>query len=358
MKDMIYKDYAFFIIGNGFDLASNHDTAFKDYLQEILNNNEIDEYSLDFITFIHYVYKKYESINNRIEFHLNDNNWADIEKSILTMENEPLINTIQEKIYVLKSNNRAIKTLIDTNTINEENLSFHICKDEYSTRDIKLILYVLKHYKNGFSSNNFLEEINRFENAFKEYLNRIFSANNSNNEIKSKNLFNKLSEGFRSGIIFNFNYTNTLDTICSKNFEVRHVHGTLKDQIIIGVDLTKVKNAKQISKTYRVLDLKKDVKLDVLPSIPKEIVFFGHSLNEQDYSYFQSIFDHVNLYSSNVRLTFYYSDYEKNGKEFYRQKERVIKLIETYGKTLDNKDHGRNLLHKLLIEERIVFKEI
>lgn len=36
----------------------------------------------------------------------------------------------------------------------------------------------------------------------------------------------------------------------------------------------------------------------------------------------------------------------------------VTKLISSYGKTLDNKDYGKNLLHKLLLEGRLTLKEI
>lgn len=37
--------------------------------------------------------------------------------------------------------------------------------------------------------------------------------------------------------------------------------------------------------------------------------------------------------------------------------DRVVKLIKTYGNTLDNKDHGKNLLHKLKLENRILIKD-
>lgn len=33
--------------------------------------------------------------------------------------------------------------------------------------------------------------------------------------------------------------------------------------------------------------------------------------------------------------------------------EKAIKLLSAYGETLDNKDHGKNLIHKLLIEGRL-----
>lgn len=35
-----------------------------------------------------------------------------------------------------------------------------------------------------------------------------------------------------------------------------------------------------------------------------EIAFFGHSLSKLDYSYFQTIFDFYDLYSSDVTLAF------------------------------------------------------
>ena len=33
-------------------------------------------------------------------------------------------------------------------------------------------------------------------------------------------------------------------------------------------------------------------------------------------------------------------------------------LLDAYGRTLDNKDHGNNLIHKLLIEGRLAVKEL
>ena len=89
------------------------------------------------------------------------------------------------------------------------------------------------------------------------------------------------------------------------------------------------------------------------------IKFFGHSLAEADYSYFQAIFDEVSLYESNTRLIFYYNERRPDGKNAQTEMfEKVNHLITTYGQTLDNKDHGRNLLHKLLLEGRLVIKQV
>ncbi|MDR1138815.1 MAG: hypothetical protein LBK70_02950 [Clostridiales bacterium] len=102
------------------------------------------------------------------------------------------------------------------------------------------------------------------------------------------------------------------------------------------------------------------------------IKVFGHSLNPADYSYFQSIFDYYNIYNSDTRLVFCYNSWrnspkithENNGMNIscntckYENAEKemidaVYKLIHTYGTTLSNKDNGKNLLHKLLLERRL-----
>ena len=96
------------------------------------------------------------------------------------------------------------------------------------------------------------------------------------------------------------------------------------------------------------------------------IKFFGHSLGDADYSYFQAIFDEVDLYESNTRLIFYYNKHRLNDEEETRQREKSVqeemfekvnRLIVTYGQTQNNKDHGKNLLHKLLLEGRLTIKQ-
>ena len=67
------------------------------------------------------------------------------------------------------------------------------------------------------------------------------------------------------------------------------------------------------------------------------------------------MFDYYSIYDSKIRLIFLYSDHD--GKEKSRQENRVVKLINDYGKTLENKDKGKNLLHKLLLENRIKIYE-
>ncbi|HFU6883709.1 TPA: hypothetical protein ACGNXJ_000499 [Streptococcus agalactiae] len=79
-----------------------------------------------------------------------------------------------------------------------------------------------------------------------------------------------------------------------------------------------------------------------------------------DYSYFQSIFDSINLYSSDTVLIFYWSCYNENIREQIKSQQvhAVHKLIEKYGDTFNNKNHGRNLFTKLQLENRLIIQEI
>lgn len=136
-----------------------------------------------------------------------------------------------------------------------------------------------------------------------------------------------------------------------------NIHGSLDKDIIIGIDEKGIDENDilyRFTKTYRLFEL--DNKESCLDKNIKHIKFYGHSLAAADYSYFQSIFDFYDIYNSDVDLTFYYSDYD--GNQRHVNVDRVVKLIKAYGNTLDNKDHGKNLLHKMKLENRLLIKEL
>lgn len=237
-----------------------------------------------------------------------------------------------------------------------------------------------------------MNELHRFEAAFADYLVKQ-TRNNPSYEKNALNLIQKLTydqfntdpyrqefhffgdELWKHGTnILNFNYTSPLHQI-NTNPLVFNVHGKAnKHNIIFGIDGTGVdtdlamySEIVKFTKTYRLMALSSDPHPPLVqPYVvgtdlqgTKYIKFFGHSLGEADYSYFQTIFDEVDLYESQTHLIFYFNAKRLNdtggsgdnaSEEMF---EKVNHLISRYGETLDNKDHEKNLLHKLLSEGRL-----
>lgn len=171
--------------------------------------------------------------------------------------------------------------------------------------------------------------------------------------------------------ILSFNYTALFDILGVESpCAYSNVHGKLcseqctkdckESSVIFGIDDSFVQSQelnsdlRLFSKTYRKM-MDTSAPMSILPPNDNkliEIKFYGHSLSKADYSYFQSIFDYYDLYSNNnVRLIFYYS-------KGYEQNDAIYRLINSYGKTLVNKDQGKNLIHKLLLENRLNIVEL
>lgn len=232
----------------------------------------------------------------------------------------------------------------------------------------------------------FFRELRILENDFKAYMNRQVITHAEYNTKANSLLFTILSDGIPSHDMSNadygvlsFNYTRA-----AENYQVGtagerrqiwycNIHGRLTDEIIFGIDAMnhlEDLDVAQFTKTYRVLGLRsggyRDGFSDEGSAIDQEIStikFFGHSLGDADHSYFQSIFDIVHLYEGSAKLIFYYCPYKKaDGGEVSESQARnemtakVLKLLNSYGKSLDNEYHGTNLVHKMMLEDRIAIR--
>lgn len=161
--------------------------------------------------------------------------------------------------------------------------------------------------------------------------------------------------------ILSFNYTNPFQD----SARIRNIHGDLdSDNLIFGIDYDKLNShfdtpPIKFSKSYRILENDTTSSFNITPRI-EIIKFYGHGLGAADYAYFQSIFDTVDLYHGTTKLIFFWSTYEGADKDFLykEQVKKVVNLIEEYGSTFTNQNHGRNLLTKLQLEDRLVIKEI
>lgn len=98
---------------------------------------------------------------------------------------------------------------------------------------------------------------------------------------------------------FSFNYTTSESFVgelpkTSALFHItrEHVHGSLRDNdIIIGCDLGENEKVnRQLSFMYKYNKLKHSNHISLSLDEAKEIIFFGHSINEMDFCYFRDFF--------------------------------------------------------------------
>lgn len=316
--------------------------------------------------------------------------------------------------YELKKNKKIIKLVEDNyQELNEiflksvsDSLAIDFEKDKLKNIKIKLIEYSQKR--------DLMIELKKFEKNFGEYINKkskkikkivnldkFYDENEFHNDviapalkipkikldkkgqeknnqnlcqlIKKINLIFNLKDVYT---VINFNYSDYLfEFKLKKNIKIKemlNIHGTWENPIF-GIDhksidiipiLSKKKykyedelkknkgELKKFIKSSRILYEKK-IKNFNLPEINKlkMICVFGHSLAEADYSYFQALFDYYQIYSSNIKLIFLFNNFKNTQRE--EQNFGIIKLLETYGKSMENKDKGKNLYYKLILEDRI-----
>lgn len=180
--------------------------------------------------------------------------------------------------------------------------------------------------------------------------------------------------------LLSFNYSS----LWSKRFRPKYspqkfldIHGKIpKDSylryssIIFGVDTSLFEADSfeyRFTKTYRTL---KNYSVgfenagsgrEIYDSNIKTLKFYGHSLAEADYAYFQQLFDYYDLYKNHeLKLIFYYSVYDEAKAMEIEQEQiyNVSRLIEKYGQTMDNKDHGKNVLTRLIQTNRLQLKKL
>ena len=363
-----------YILGNGFDLYLGLKTKYSDYFKnrkiseeffekiKSIFKNSIGSYNYDARTKVYAVFDYDETLLNMqiiqlykdIEknlFYLYliflkkcDLNWNEVESNIL-----PFIRDTS-KIFKLK-----METILGNIEKNEMYKYLLIAK------------VIIKDRKNLSFFDFMMEQLNLFEKDFGNYIGSLELKGESKNR-----LINIFRTTCRKKII-NFNYSIFLQDLIDRYKDIAfseieiarriksiesivNIHGDFKNPIF-GIDSHNSEEQFQnFTKTSRILN-NDTVGNFELPKPEKlgTINFFGHSLSEADYSYFQSLFDYYDIYSSNIKLNFMYSEYDKNDLTRAKREthNNVVKLMNNYGEKLENKDKGKNLLHKLLIENRI-----
>ena len=121
--------------------------------------------------------------------------------------------------------------------------------------------------------------------------------------------------------ILSFNYTRPVETFGSSEHDADfiNIHGRLGGEIVFSIDGTGRMGNSEIlpfTKTYRLMamDLPGMGSVIHIPSGSnldrgtQVIKFYDHSLGKADYSYFQAIFDAVNLYEGSTSLAFFFTN--------------------------------------------------
>lgn len=285
-------------------------------------------------------------------------NWHNVEQNMLDILKEidlsiKYSNLGQHMIKGIPGHRRELKSRIQKSLIKCSILAYYVIPKE--------------RYRSKKNLDDFLlSELIEFESAFSEYL---------EDKILETSEYSHISELLIGKIIgednsiddveaLSFNYT---EPICLRN-KITNVHGKLRNNnIIFGIDQDEISPNSLIykyTKTFRkMVQINKNNGDSVYINNKndlKNIFFYGHSLSVLDYSYFQSIFDYYNLYDSNVSLTFCCSPYgDKTSQEILTEHAGLVaNLLGKYGKTMNNENHGRNLMHKLMLEGRLTIKEI
>lgn len=387
------------ILGNGFDLANClkseycdfYDSRYKkplidkidNYMEWIKHNDNINEYSekesLKDIIIWDIIFYYYERVK--------DKPWTDVEKTIHKyLENIYFACIHKEKIslYDIRveapdykkefTNYKAIVRLLSWKLgLSENNYS---CVD----RGWEWSIEVQKEARWDIFKGQVLNDLYCFEMSFANYLRGAVNRKGYK-EFANSLLMDIIQRYDESGknhnmplkslktSVLSFNYTGLKEFDESNSIPIvnyRNVHGKLsgKERTIFGIDLDNLKQSENISglnnsslfldftKTFRTLKLASSYGVERLFSKNVDrIKFYGHGLGEADYSYFMSIFDAIDLYSNDTILIFFYNKLLKNEEE--KQFKNVSNLILKYASTLNNKDHSDNLLHKLILENRI-----
>ena len=396
------------IIGNGFDLACGLKSRYKDFFDNYLSSITSSDSKM--------YWEKYFQKISYLNSGKDDYSWTDIETQIfIQLQNVELLidnNLINRRYYeyenelieeieisLEKSNSKLnLESILDTFyllwNLFEYNMIGNQLKLNTASNKIKKDLLELEEHFTNYLSNEMQNANSKIEtnneiaiNSFPEndyfIKSRILlltlllfytdintttyisqNLEDLQNKSDSMSLIDDLldiqylsNSNIIKNYVLSFNYTQPFQITNQRN-----IHGNLKHRnIIFGIDYDKVNSyfsnqPTQFTKSYRILENKLNSDM-VIPSDIDKILFYGHGLGEADYSYFQAIFDTVDLYHSNTQLVFFWNNF--NEEDQYKiQVERVTNLIEKYGQTFANKDHGRNLFTKLLLENRIIFEEI
>lgn len=398
------------ILGNGFDLHCGLESTYSDFVNWLNKNNYNYQNIFTYLFSSEHKQKNWIDVEKSIEkfltFFLNKENIEEYQKSLheysmssrytkmllFSEQGDSWKNKVEKYINNNYPQYEMINYLLDgilfydtlDNWIDEypkiekaENLEkekdkefikFFLEKEPYIKLHTCLRSNEYSHnIKKQFLVQFFIDELNEMEKLFADFLDEQIHKCTSYEE-NARQTINKIlgpKESLDDTKIITFNYTNPLSDFLPQNKKdvVNNIHGNIINKsCIFGIDIKNIDSDLLLpfTKTYRKLTSEENQNIINNGEKVDNIYFYGHGFGKSDYSYFQAIFDSIDIYNSSTVLNFYYSIYKEEDKENieYNEYTKVINLINNYGKTLNNKDQGKTILPKLLIENRISINKL
>lgn len=406
------------VLGNGFDIACGLKSSYSDFFlmrfNELLGTQckNFKEMAPHLENKRNYIIQSIERTKNSINFSPDENRDCDYFKVNSSKWSEK-VDLNRWDIFFLFAESWVGKDVglyewQDVESIIYEVISIALgCKHEsnISYKDEVDLIGSSQHGKEAFAklvynisyvgynkhseiSAELFSELKKFETIFSRYIANLFSIDGCNSEyIKSAiSLYESISQYSENKKItendqidvLSFNYSlddgfiKTIDKTIDDNRlkSWSNIHGIAHHSVtpyypspIFGIDNHGIasqinQNDYRISftKPYRVIDEGiNEIRYSRGYADKDLISIYGHSLGRADYSYFETIFDENNLYSSDCKIEYYYYPGKDETAKVMKRQEAITKLynlLTDYGRTL-SAAHGANIINRLNLENRI-----
>lgn len=368
------------VLGNGFDLHCGLHSKYSDYYCKnyekfffikdlIIKYKESEILDLDFND------KRVQSINTWDVFFVMNSpsspsaikkDWCDVERliycSLIQYNNDT---SDASKIAV------ALGSIINWNRIH----AFLFANSLATNHDERFVVEFIKNRAKFIKFNHkdfygfLLKELNNFEKDFGQFIYKQFHNTymevcsygtkkvfNSDYSYDANYTINELCDENNLVSIDSFNYSS-IEKV-SLNSKFQNINGSYESPIF-GIDTKFKPNEKQFLFTKTARRINADMFSDTFNGNPQfeNVIIYGHSLDEADYSYFFPLFDKLNLIDSTASgvLVFAYSVYDEEKKNEIEAdfRRRMVKIIYDYANSKHVPEPER-LLDSLSTQKRVI----
>lgn len=356
-KKIIQGQKCVVVIGNGLDLHLGLESSFNNFFRKRLLLNDTFVNPTNNVLYLLLYLRFYCDKNPQFGFFRKESlfniNWMDVESFIRKVSTEEEMMKGMYASYLM-----ACKSYIDYDV----NYNY----DSKAKSIANCLANRVKKPEEGYSiiRKVLFEDMCAFKRDFVEYLKKENSKINI--DARKQFLENIINSVYGSNFapqrfyVVNFNYTSIKSPYIEYN-----IHGRLDTDIVLGYDSSSspITNTDivELSKEWQKLKFPTPFSIDEYSNV-QTIIFYGHSLGEQDYPYFFNVFDvcHLSDKKSIVKLYFCYSNYETSNlvKPLDKYSMNILKMINAYERSRNPNIKRNSLYTSLCSSGRLIVKEI